>query len=73
MRLARCREVVAALAEEHTVLAQNLLASDVVRKLAWSPPTPVDETAVREQLAESGARLWQIYLTAAPLAGALAG
>ncbi len=28
-----------ALAEAHTVLAQNLLASDVVRRLCWEPPT----------------------------------
>lgn len=71
-RLARCREVIAELAETHTVLAQNLLASDVVRRLAWQPPDPPDETAVREHLAEHGARPWQIDLTAARLAEALA-
>ena len=72
-RLARCREIVTRLASEHTVLAQNLLASDVIRRLAWQPPQPPDEAAVRERLAELGARPWQIDLTAAPLAGALAG
>jgi ribonuclease D len=71
-RLARCREVIAELAEEHSVLAQNLLASDVVRRLAWQPPAPPDETAVREHLAEYGARPWQVDLTAARLAAALA-
>jgi ribonuclease D len=70
-RLVRCREVVAEVAEAHTVLAQNLLASDIVRRLAWKPPVPPDETAVRERLAEVGARLWQVDLTAARLAEAL--
>jgi ribonuclease D len=70
-RLARCRAVVADLAHRHVLLAQNLLASDVVRALAWQPPQPVDEAAVRSRLAESGARPWQIELTAAALTAAL--
>jgi ribonuclease D len=75
-RLVRCRAVVAELAAEHRVLAQNLLASDVVRRLAWEPPEQVggqpDPTAVREQLARLGARPWQIELAAAGLSVALA-
>ena len=70
-RLAACREAVNLLAEEHSVLAQNLLASDVIRRLCWSPPEPADETAVRERLAVLGARPWQIELTAQALAAAL--
>jgi ribonuclease D len=70
-RLDRCRAVVAALAEQHVVLAQNLLASDAVRALAWAPPGPPDESAVRERLAGSGVRPWQIELTARALAEAL--
>ncbi|HZY76901.1 MAG TPA: ribonuclease D [Jatrophihabitantaceae bacterium] len=70
-RLAGCREAVNQLAEAHSVLAQNLLASDVIRRLCWSPPQPVDETAVRERLAELGARPWQIELTAPALTAAL--
>lgn len=70
-RLAACRAAVTSLAEQHSVLAQNLLASDVVRRLAWQPPEPPDETAVRERLAEAGARPWQFELTAAALAEAL--
>ena len=72
LRLQHSRAVVAALAEQHQVLAQNLLASDVVRRLAWQPPAPLDETAVREHLARYGARPWQIDLTAHDLATALA-
>ncbi len=70
-RLARCREVVAALAERNVVLSQNLLASDVVRRIAWEPPRPSHEEAVRAELARLGARPWQVELTAAALAAAL--
>ncbi|WP_375487701.1 HRDC domain-containing protein [uncultured Jatrophihabitans sp.] len=69
-RLARAREEVTALAEQHTVLAQNLLASDVIRRLCWEPPPPTPD-AVAERLAELGARPWQVGLTAAPLAAVL--
>ena len=70
-RLAETREVVNRLAEEHTVLAQNLLASDVVRRLCWQPPDPLTEASLRARLAELGARPWQIELCATPLAAAL--
>jgi ribonuclease D len=70
-RLAAARAVIAQRAEEHTVLAQNLLASDVVRRLCWEPPDPMDEDALRARLTELGARPWQIELTAAALVKAL--
>jgi ribonuclease D len=71
-RLAAVRDVVTRIADEHTVLAQNLLASDVVRRLCWEPPRPATEDAVRARLAGLGARPWQIELCAAALAAALA-
>jgi ribonuclease D len=70
-RLAQCREVVTRLAAEHHVLTQNLLASDVVRRLAWTPPQPLDDTAVSARLTELGARPWQVELTASALVAAL--
>jgi ribonuclease D len=70
-RLARCREVVAAVAETHDVLAQNVLASDVVRRLAWEPPEPLTETAVRARLEALEARPWQVDLAAPGLTAAL--
>jgi ribonuclease D len=70
-RLARCREVVSALAEQYVILSQNLLASDVVRRIAWEPPQPSDQAAVGAELARLGARPWQVELTAEPLAAAL--
>ena len=71
-RLARSREVVTLLATEHDVLPQNLLASDVIRRLAWEPPHPLDIAAVHERMAEYGARPWQVELTLAALVAALA-
>ncbi|MCW2494631.1 HRDC domain-containing protein [Jatrophihabitans sp.] len=69
-RLARARAAVSALAEEHTVLAQNLLASDVIRRICWEPPTPTTD-AVRARMGELGARQWQIDLTLTALTEAL--
>lgn len=70
-RLSACRAVVTEVAVEHTVLAQNLLASDVIRRVAWTPPQPPDPDAVRARLTELGARPWQVDLTADKLTEAL--
>ncbi len=71
-RLAACRQVIAALSEQHQVLAQNLLAGDSVRRLAWEPPSELSASAVADRLTELGARPWQVELSAASLATALA-
>jgi ribonuclease D len=70
-RLVRLRAAVARVAAEHSVLSQNLLASDVARRIAWQPPDPPTEEQVRTALAALGARPWQIGLTARSLTGAL--
>ncbi|GII20478.1 ribonuclease D [Planosporangium mesophilum] len=72
-RLARSREVVTGLATTHRLPPENLIAPDSVRRLAWSPPDPLDEDAVREVLAGFGARRWQIDLIAPGLTEALRG
>ena len=53
------------------MLSQNLLASDVLRRLAWAPPQPSDAASVRSRLAELGARPWQVELAADRLVAAL--
>jgi ribonuclease D len=63
--------VVAALADEHHLPAENLLPPDAVRRLAWQPPEPVSPEAVGARLAGFGARRWQVDLTALPIARAL--
>jgi ribonuclease D len=70
-RLTAVRGVVAALSDEHHLPAENLVPPDAVRKLAWQPPEPASPEAVADALAGSGARAWQVELTALPLAGAL--
>lgn len=70
-RLTRCRAVVTGIAVAHSVLSQNLLASDVLRRLAWAPPQPSDAASVRSRLAELGARPWQVELAADRLVAAL--
>jgi len=70
-RLAAVRAVVAALADEHTVPAENLLPPDVVRRLAWQPPDPGGPDEVAADLAAHGARPWQVALTALPISRAL--
>ena len=72
-RLLRAREVIAGLADNHRVLAQNLLASDVVRGICWTPPEPVTTATVQASLRDLGARPWQAELCAAALAVALVG
>jgi ribonuclease D len=70
-RLLRCRAVVTGLATEHKLPPENLISPETVRRLAWEPPNPLDEEAVRAALAASGARLWQLDLLAADLTRAL--
>jgi ribonuclease D len=70
-RLATVRTVVAALADEHTLPAENLLPPDAVRRLAWQPPDPPVVAEVTADLAAHGARPWQVELTALPISRAL--
>ena len=70
-RLAAVRTVIAALSDEHSLPAENLLQPDSVRRLAWQPPDPVTAEAVAADLSGYGARPWQVQLTSGPIAGAL--
>jgi ribonuclease D len=65
------RAVVAALADEHHLPAENLLPPDAVRRLAWQSPEPVSPDSVGAALAGYGARHWQVDLTSLPIAKAL--
>jgi ribonuclease D len=70
-RLVAARAAVGALAEEHGLPVENLLAPDTVRRLTWTPPADVGAEGVAAFLREHGARPWQVSLTAGPLAAAL--
>lgn len=69
-RLARAREVVAALSAEREVPVENLLLPDLLRRTCWSPPTEPGAAALAGALREGGARPWQVDLLAEPLARA---
>ena len=70
-RLTAARAVVAALADEHTMPAENLVPPDAVRRLAWQPPPDLSPTAVAAELTRYGARPWQVELASIPIARAL--
>lgn len=69
-RLTAAKAAVAAIADEHGVPTENLLAPDSVRRLAWAPPSVPSADAVAEVLRAQGARAWQVQLTAPALSGA---
>ena len=71
VRLVAVRATLTEIAEHHQLPLQNLLQPDLVRRLCWEPPEPLDAAAVDRELAASGARRWQRELTACPLTTAL--
>ena len=70
-RLAGAREALASIGERVTIPIENLVTPDAVRRLCWQPPADISETGIRSFLTDSGARVWQCDLVAAPLAAAL--
>ncbi|MFN2495567.1 MAG: HRDC domain-containing protein [Pseudonocardiaceae bacterium] len=72
-RLAAARAVLTGLAEHHQLPLQNLLPPELVRRLCWEPPDPLDAAGVEHSLAVGGARRWQRDLTVPALTAALAG
>lgn len=71
-RLTRVRELLGSVAQQYELPVENLLTPDYVRRLAWTPPTPLTEESVDSTLAQLGARAWQRRLTVPGLTGALA-
>ena len=43
---------------------ENLLTPDYLRRVAWRPPVEPSEEGIAEELANLGARQWQIQLVA---------
>lgn len=69
VRLQRARAAVQAVAEELSMPAENLLAPDALRRLAWEPAEAV-EAAVAAALLALDARPWQVAATAERIAAA---
>lgn len=59
-RLKLARVAVAELAGEKNIPVENLLTPDFLRRIAWAPPEPLDESGLRSALAALGARPWQL-------------
>lgn len=71
-RLATARQHLARLSEELDIPAENLLTPDFLRRISWRPPVDITVDSVTEQLAELGARRWQIAKIAGAMTQALA-
>jgi ribonuclease D len=72
-RLQVARAGLAEISAKHAVPVENILSPDLVRRIMWSPPRPVDTETVGEVLRVGGARPWQIELTLDVLTAAAAG
>jgi ribonuclease D len=70
-RLGTLRAAVAAIADEHGLPTENLLAPDSIRRIAWEPPEDLSTETIAATLAELGARRWQIEHTAKVISRAL--
>lgn len=62
-RLKGARAAVTVISTELSIPVENLLTPELLRKLAWNPPTPLDHDSVRDALETLGAREWQVDAT----------
>jgi ribonuclease D len=70
LRYKAARAALTEVSESLSIPLENLVTPDYVRRVAWSPPEPVDPESVSEALAGLGARSWQIEATAQRIADA---
>lgn len=69
-RLKAARPAVEQRAEELRMPTENLLTPELLRRVAWAPPSPVTPEAIAEVLIGLGARPWQVAQTAQVIADA---
>ena len=63
-RLKGARAAITELSESMAIPIENILTPESLRRVAWRPPAEVTLESVREALAETGAREWQLDATA---------
>jgi len=63
-RLKTARGRITDLSDEVNIPVENLLTPEILRIVAWEPPTPLTAEHLSERLRELGAREWQIGSTA---------
>lgn len=59
-RLKSARAAIAVVSTEVNIPAENILTPEVLRRLAWSPPLPLDIEGINTALVGLGARQWQV-------------
>ncbi|MEP6482119.1 MAG: HRDC domain-containing protein [Rhodoglobus sp.] len=69
-RLKHARAAVTDVATEMSIPVENILTPELLRRLAWTPPTPAGVEDISLALATSGARPWQIDASAQVIADA---
>ena len=69
-RLKAARPLIEAEAEALSMPTENLLTPDLLRRVAWNPPTPLSAASVATALESLGARRWQVERTAHVIADA---
>lgn len=69
-RLKHAREAIGLLSRERSIPVENVLTPEYLRRVAWSPPEPIDESSIARALVQLGARPWQVEATAALIAAA---
>ena len=67
-RLDAAKAMLADVGAQHSIPIENLLQPDALRRLCWTPPSPITPKSVGAFLATRGARAWQIDLLAPLLA-----
>jgi len=70
VRFRAARPAVAAVAEAMNLPVENLLTPEYLRRVSWTPPTPISVESVGAALADLGARPWQVAATAQVIADA---
>jgi len=72
-RLKAARAAVTSAAEALNLPVENLLTPETLRRVAWTPPVPIDVETVSSALLSLGARTWQVDATAQLIADAFVG
>jgi ribonuclease D len=66
-RLKAARAAVTAISADLNIPIENVLTPDLLRRVAWAPPEPIEPDTIREALTEMGARRWQVDAVADPI------
>jgi ribonuclease D len=69
-RLKAARAAVTEKSNELNIPIENVLTPELLRRLSWAPPEPIELASVSSALLEMGARAWQVDAIAAPVTDA---